>query len=1045
MTLDFQIVPVDIKGLETKASSAKIVPGKLVKCQNFHHRKAGCVRAVGPAVGSSPKIIQQYNSSSAPLVAAKEWTLHQLKTVANSPSGVDAVMTVTDAAGTYQNLPMFARAGGGVDLVWNLYGPARSAVPSANRIFWGDDAFTLRDCSIARIGTERYLCFVAGDVSPSGARGRLLVLDDNLDVIQSLGDIPSAMMGKVLAVEGANEAFLVYYDESTGDINLQKITVPLATGQSLNFTGTAVTVTNFSTTYTIGRPAFDAILANISGLNYILLAFHDDTGNIRVQRRTADTSFTLTHTYTTATTEPAQIVLAWHSVDSKLAIFYTLLASLPTVRGIRLSSTLLLDVTLPNIVSLTNTLRFGAVASNVTNRFHVAVGLGETTAYGGVYGQTDNAIVIYDVTSGAATQGQTMPGVQVLSNPIWPYYGTSGPGELVLLCRFGVTSGSMHFNSFVGMVAVTPSGDGAGSFGIAHIGKAFYGEAPITYAQNSANAGLVAVGQRILAILPLRDATSSSTNDRNAAVWGLDFDRTKMLQSTALSDALIYAGAVVSECDGQHYDESGFFCMPQIIQVTETGGGSLTALGVYRFRAVYKWKDSLGQVHRSAPSPAVAITLTGANQTAQVRVSSYLFNNGLRDREVSIEIYRTQNAGSVYYLDSTTSQRGSAFAFPYNQQINSTQADTTLISGEALYTEGGVIENIAPEGASAVGSYKDRVFAAIPTRRELWYSKTKRPGFGVEFNDSFVVPYPPRGYGEIYMIAPLGDLCIVGCERALFYTAGEGPNDTGLQGKFRELSLISSDVGVVSPRGWALTPSGIVFKSERGIYALGKDLSVQYVGAAMEYFNDRDPTGALHLKTRNEVHFATSSGIIVFNYDVGEWSEFTLGGEAAYGLAEMRSRIYTSFGDDNTLYEIDTTDAGGTPDPSVIRTGWLSFAGVGGFQRVRRMILLGRAAAAGGTVKLAYDYVPNFVDTISLPTASTGIDQVTDNEEYGAGSSDDTPFEYRLHMPRQKCQAVMVEVSLTGGESANRTEITSLAFEVGIKKGLGRLKAEVST
>ena len=71
-------------------------------------------------------------------------------------------------------------------------------------------------------------------------------------------------------------------------------------------------------------------------------------------------------------------------------------------------------------------------------------------------------------------------------------------------------------------------------------------------------------------------------------------------------------------------------------------------------------------------------------------------------------------------------------------------------------------------------------------------------------------------------------------------------------------------------------PLGLMFKSEKGIYLLGRDFKVVYIGAAVEAYNSMTITSATLLADTNEVRFTTMEGrTLVYDYFHNRWATFT--------------------------------------------------------------------------------------------------------------------------------------------------------------------------
>jgi hypothetical protein len=124
-------------------------------------------------------------------------------------------------------------------------------------------------------------------------------------------------------------------------------------------------------------------------------------------------------------------------------------------------------------------------------------------------------------------------------------------------------------------------------------------------------------------------------------------------------------------------------------------------------------------------------------------------------------------------------------------------------------------------------------------------------------------------------------------------------------------------------------------------------------------------------------------------------------------------------------------------------TSWLSFTNVQGFQRVRRAQILGQWYSAHN---LQVDVCVDFDDTIVqsavvTPTTPSTFGGVS---PYGSGVYGGTfqLYQWRIDLARQKTQAVKFTIqdlpTATAGEGMS---LSSIAFEVGAKKGLNKVPA----
>ena len=157
--------------------------------------------------------------------------------------------------------------------------------------------------------------------------------------------------------------------------------------------------------------------------------------------------------------------------------------------------------------------------------------------------------------------------------------------------------------------------------------------------------------------------------------------------------------------------------------------------------------------------------------------------------------------------------------------------------------------------------------------------------------------------------------------------------------------------------------------------------------------------------------------------------------------------------------------------PIKLETAWLSFAGVQGFQRVYRMLLLGEYKSPHKLkIKIAYDYddvwkQEKIIDVTSYTESYRygGPNQILGNNTYGDpsgsdaiayGGKDNTQYQIRLNFAKQKCEAIKIQIeevegsnsTYDGGQETDSESggpgftLSNLSFIVGTKDGDFRLK-----
>jgi hypothetical protein len=561
------------------------------------------------------------------------------------------------------------------------------------------------------------------------------------------------------------------------------------------------------------------------------------------------------------------------------------------------------------------------------------------------------------------------------------------------------------------------------------VGKAFPGEAFNTSTFSLSSVPLLSSGQYVyahsIANVRLRGGISSVA---------IDFANANAFQSRMLGRNLHMIGGFLSMYDGNSVVEHGFHMYPDsdTLVFTPGGGGSIAA-GTYQYAVLYEWIDNTGQIHRSATSIPRSVVV-GVNGTVSIDIPTLrITEKKAAAGEVTIQIYRTLASGTVFHNIKQNSD-----PILYNDTSVDTVnfvdslADASISSNELIYTTGDVLDNDPAPSCSLIDVYQNRmVLAGFADPLEFGYSKTQVNGEGVAFSDVFVTRVDPLG-GDISAIKLMDDKVIIFKENTIFFVSGEGPSDTGQSDNYSIPQLITSDVGCIYPKSVVQMPLGLMFKSNKGIYLLTRSLQLEYIGADVEDYNLQNVTAATLIQDKNQVRFLTDSGsTLVYDYFFQQWSTFTnhQGDDAVNWLDK-----YTYLRTNGQVYN---QSAGYLDDASGIVmkpvTAWVKFAGIQGFQRVRKLAFLGDYKSAHQMrVRVGYDYDDAYADTYTFD-ATTNI-----------GSSA-VPYEFRIHLGRQKCAALRFEFSdILPGSPGESYNISDLSLEVGIKRGINKLSAAKS-
>lgn len=545
----------------------------------------------------------------------------------------------------------------------------------------------------------------------------------------------------------------------------------------------------------------------------------------------------------------------------------------------------------------------------------------------------------------------------------------------------------------------------------------------------------------------------------------LDYDAPTAFQAVQSGGATYFSGGALWQYDGSLPVESGFWLFPENVSYAlNTGGTPAIPDGTYGYRVYWEWTNDAGEREKSSAVGFSVVNATGANRRVVLTIPTlaHTLKKGSRT-DVTAVVYRTQSLGTNYFRvsspDPTTAgaENGWIENDPTADTVtfidNYTDAEAGVF--ETDYQNAGEFDNIAPPACSVLASSATRLFLAgggIPDNTVIY---SKRRGLGQpagEFNGNLTISVPDAG-GAITALAEMNGALIIFKRDRIYALAGEGPNDVGGGQFYGTPQLVSSDVGCSKPRTVVLTPAGLMFVSERGIY-LYNGSAVQYVGAEVERFNDQDYVSAAVMPDQSVVVFVTSSGsTLSFNYEFGQWSPWTNND----GIdCVMWGSVYCHLKSDGRLFrqnpdETQATD-GGVFFSLYWRTGPVRPPGVGiqELWRLRRIELVGEYLSShSGELGLLYNrdespsetVVWNPDDVLNITTWGDSSETWGESGTYWGGLGD-RDYCFELRVARQKCSTVRFEYrDIPGTSSGASYELTELALQWAPKTGLGRQPA----
>ena len=260
----------------------------------------------------------------------------------------------------------------------------------------------------------------------------------------------------------------------------------------------------------------------------------------------------------------------------------------------------------------------------------------------------------------------------------------------------------------------------------------------------------------------------------------VDFTKSDSFLGLELGENLHIAGGFVSAYDSQVIEEHGFHLYPEnVSRVIDNTTGSIAA-GTYNYRVIYVHTDARGQIHRSSPSlPLEAIT-SGGSSTVTLTIPTLRLTE---HPSVTCEVYRTITTGTLYYKVGEVANNTAADSVSFADA--GAIADGALITKEMLYTNGGIVENIAPPATSVLGTFNNRIFAVSSENPKLlYYSKKRQAKQPVAFSDVFSIVM--NRAERVTALVEMDEKLVIFEPSRIFYITGEGPTDAGLQNSFSE-------------------------------------------------------------------------------------------------------------------------------------------------------------------------------------------------------------------------------------------------------------------
>ena len=487
----------------------------------------------------------------------------------------------------------------------------------------------------------------------------------------------------------------------------------------------------------------------------------------------------------------------------------------------------------------------------------------------------------------------------------------------------------------------------------------------------------------------------------------IDFTSTN-LQCSEIGGTLNLTGGMLWSYDGQTISEQGFHLFPDNIEITTATTGGAIGANTYYYQALYEWMDAQGNINRSAPSIPVSIVTTGSTSSNTINVPYLRLTY---KTTVKIIIYRWSQANQEYYQVTSVTAPTVNVKTSDSVAFVDTLADSSIVGNSLLYTTGGVVEDTPGPACNATTLFDDRLWlidAEDPNILEN--SKQVIENTPVEMSDLFTTYVAPStgaqgSTGDIQCIFPMDDKIIIFKTDALYYINGTGPDNTGANSQYSQPIFITSNIGSVNQNSIVLTPTGLLFQTDKGIWQLGRGLDTSYLGAPVEKFNSYTVNAATAIPATTQVRFPISNNqMLMYDFFFDQWGTFV--GNPAVSA---------------TLYNL---------------------AGLQGYQRLYEILLLGQYLSPHQLlVSIAYDY-GNATQQLTInPTNYTGV--YGSDSLYGQTSpfgGSDSLEQWRIQVQVQKCQVFQITLQeifnpAYGTIPGAGFTLSAITAVVGVKKG----------
>ena len=522
----------------------------------------------------------------------------------------------------------------------------------------------------------------------------------------------------------------------------------------------------------------------------------------------------------------------------------------------------------------------------------------------------------------------------------------------------------------------------------------------------------------------------------------LSYETNFPIRTGRINNATMISSPSLFEINNNQVTENNFYDFPQITAGVSSVAGALT--GSYTFKAIYEHTDGSGNTVRSSESIAKQITLASNNAIIGITVPPWFSKR----QNQKIKVYTTQTNGNSFNLVGTLFQLMRPVTLPDNfattwlwspmdtlqiAALNYNDTNVTAASKrEIIYTSGGILPAFPLPSAITNVVHNNRVFCVPHYNKNLIrYTKPAQVGIATESFLGLDIIIESRG-GDIVELASLDEKLIVFKKNSIYGIQGDGVDASGNGSTFSVPYLINSPVGCSEPLSVVRIPDGIMFKSTNGIYLLNRSVTVSYIGAPVEKFNNEKIVSSVIIETENKVKFTTNAGnVLTYDYYYGVW--YTESNLAFVGTSLIQGKFCGVFNTGKVWLNNPTSCLrDGAQYTMKVQTAWLKLKGLQGYARAYRIYLLGDYKDTHSiNIDVSYDYNETVAHTVNYVPVSNSPSQ---------------PIQARVNFERQKCQSVRLTFTdVSTGTTGNSLTMTDLSILAGVKRGFNKVSPSQTT